>query len=194
MGIFACSRQNRLRSPCRVNELPRKIERMNAKPSQRGQRLPHGFRILVCVGVWALAGPGRNALCEIPVETLERPGGARLTGRLAGDLASGFSFTPAQAVAPFQVEPGSIIELSGPGLNSLERPPAFRVLIGESLRLSGSLHSITPTAVRLGVRWQGAEITLPRPGVQAVIQRPGESSVLADGFETLEGAALADHG
>ena len=188
MSILARAQEKRLRPPCRAGELTRKIERMNAKPIQRGQRLPHGFRILVFAGVCALASPGKNALCEIPVETIERPGGARLTGRLAGDLASGFSFTPAQAVAPFPVEPGSTIELSGPGPNSLERPPAFRVLIGESLRLSGSLRGISPTAVRLGVRWQGAEITIPRPGVQAVIQRPGEACVLADGFETIEGS------
>ncbi len=105
---------------------------------------------------------------------------------MAGDTRNGFGFTPAAAGAVLALEAGSVIDFDGPGPNSLESPPAFRVLIGESLRLSGSLRGITPSAVRLGLRWQGREVIMPRPGVQAVVQRPGESRVLVDGFETLD--------
>ena len=73
-----------------------------------------------------------------------------------------------------------------PAPTSLVSPPPFRVLIGESLRLSGSLRGITETGVRLGLSWQAPEVTMPRPGVQAVVQRHGESRVLVDGFETLD--------
>ena len=38
----------------------------------------------------------------------------------------------------------------------------------------------------MGLRWQSREVIMPRPGVQAVVQRPGESRVLVDGFETLD--------
>ena len=62
----------------------------------------------------------------------------------------------------------------------------FRVLVGDALRLSGSLRSISESAVRLGVSWQSPEIVLPRPGVQVVLQRPGMARVLVDNFETLE--------
>lgn len=117
---------------------------------------------------------------------MERPGGQRLPGRLAGDLQSGFGFTPTQATAPMPLEVGSVIDFNGAGPNSLESPPAFCALIGDSLRLSGSLRGITPNGVRVGLRWQPSDAILPRPGVRAVVQRPGESRVLVDGFETLE--------
>jgi hypothetical protein len=62
------------------------------------------------------------------------------------------------------------------------------------MRLSGTLRGISPDALRLGVRWRSAEITLPRPGVQAVVQRPGEARVLVDGFDSIEGARWSKTG
>ena len=72
--------------------------------------------------------------------------------------------------------------------------PLFRVLVGEVLRLSGSLRSISQTGVRLGVSWQGPEIVLPRPGVQVVLQRPGVARVLVDNFESLEPSRWTKNG
>ncbi len=40
--------------------------------------------------------------------------------------------------------------------------------------------------MRLGAGWQADEIALLRPGVQAIVQRPGEARVLVDGFETID--------
>ena len=84
------------------------------------------------------------------------------------------------------LEPGSVVHFNGSGPDSLANVPPFRVLVGEALRLSGSLRGISPTTVRLGVSWQAGEVTLPRPGVQAVVQRTGEARILVDGFETLD--------
>ncbi len=125
---------------------------------------------------------------EWPIEGLRRPGGKRVPGRLAGSLDSGFSFLPADGSSPLPLEPGSIVDCGATGADSMIGTPLFRVLAGEALRLSGTVRSISPTLVRLGVSWQGPEITLPRPGVQVVLQRPGVARVLVDNFESLEPA------
>ncbi len=69
------------------------------------------------------------------------------------------------------------------------RSPAaspFHVLVGESARFSGNPPGTDWDSVRLGVGWQSGEVTLPRACVQAIVQRPGEARVLADGFEALD--------
>ena len=138
----------------------------------------------VLTGAWAsfpdaLAGDG-------PIESLEGPGGARVQGRLAGTLASGFSLIPADGSPPLALEVGSIVHGNGASRDSVAGPPLFRILSGPALWLSGTLRSISPTAVRLGVSWQGPEISLPRPGVQVVLQRPGVARVFVDNFESFE--------
>jgi hypothetical protein len=133
----------------------------------------------------ALAPP---APAQTRVESLERPGGQRVEGRLFFDTRAGLQFMPRDTSKPILLEPGSKVEFNGPGPDSLAGPPPFRVLVGESLRLSGVLRGISNSSVRLGVRWQSAEVTLPRPGVQAVVQRPGEARLMVDGFETLDPA------
>jgi len=119
-------------------------------------------------------------------DVLEGPNGQRTQGRLAGEARTGFGFAPNPAAAPLALETGSVVQFNGSGPNSLSSPPAFRVSIGESLRLSGALRGISQRAVRLKVCWEAPEVMLPRPGVQAVVQRPGEARVLIDGFETLD--------
>jgi hypothetical protein len=109
-------------------------------------------------------------------------------------LASGFSFIPADGSAPVALLAGSIIHCDGPGPDAVTSPPLFRVLSGEALRLSGSLRSISPTAVRLGVSWQRLEISLSRPGVQVVLQRPGVARVLVDNFESLDASRWTTSG
>jgi hypothetical protein len=126
------------------------------------------------------------ARAQTQVESLERADGQRLTGRLAGDRRTGFGFISSQSPTPLALEIGSTVHFSGSGPTSLISAPPFRVLIGESLRLTGSLRSITEKGVRLGLTWQTGEVTIPRPGVQAIVQRHGESRVLVDGFETLD--------
>jgi hypothetical protein len=133
-----------------------------------------------------LAMPANRSLGQTRAESLELPGGQRTAGRLTGDARTGFGFIPADGSAPRSLEPGSVVHCNGAGPDSLANTPPFRVLIGEALRLSGSLRGISPKAVRLDVSWQSGEVTLSRPGAQAVIQRTGEARVLVDGFEALD--------
>ncbi len=119
-------------------------------------------------------------------ETLELPDGRRVRGRLDGSLASGFSFVPADGSSALAIAAGSTITCDSRVSQSPGSPPLFRVLSGEALRLSGSLRALTKTNVLLDVGWQTPQIALSRPGVQAVVQRPGLARVLVDNFESLE--------
>ena len=123
-----------------------------------------------------------------PTESLERADGRRVQGRIAGSLAAGFSFIPADGSPALALEPGSIVRFDAPAREPVVGAPLFRVLCGEVSRVSGSLRSISAVDVRLGVSWQAPEIALPRPGVQVVLQRPGVARVLVDNFESLEPA------
>jgi hypothetical protein len=141
-----------------------------------------------------LIGLPPYAAGQAPVESLERPGGERVPGKLSGSAAAGFSFIPADGSAPLSVAPDSVVHFDGHSLDSRAAPPLFRVLVGEALRLSGSVRSISQSAVRLGVNWQGPEIVLARPGVQAVLQRPGVARVLVDNFEALDASRWSKSG
>ncbi len=132
-----------------------------------------------------VAGPIPGVLAQRRLETIEGPGGQRVEGRLAGDARSGFGFVPTNGSSTLPLEPGSVIHFDGSSPDFLASPAPFRVLAGEALRLSGLVKEIGPAAIRLGVSWQSRDVNLARPGVQAVVQRPGEARVLVDGFETL---------
>jgi len=128
------------------------------------------------------------------VETFERRGGQRVEGRLTGTASSGFSFIPTDGSAQLMLEAGALVQFDGAGPDSPAGAPLFRVLIGNVLRLSGSLRSISQTGVRLGVSWQRPEVVLPRAAVQVVLQRPGVARVLVDNFETLESSGWSKSG
>jgi hypothetical protein len=138
--------------------------------------------ILVLVATTARGQPGSGP------ETLERPDGRRVDGRIEGDARSGFRFVPRGGDPPSALEPGCVVHHAAPGPDPLASPPPFQILVGQAARLSGSLRAVTRTEVRLAVGWQAGEVTLPRPCVQAIVQRPGEARVLVDGFEALDGA------
>jgi hypothetical protein len=135
-----------------------------------------------------LLQPGSDVFAQARLESLERPGGQRVEGKLVGDARSGFAFVSKSGAAKLALEPGSVIHFDGSSPDVLATPAPFRVLAGEALRLSGAVKGISPTAVRLAVSWQPHEVILARPGVQAVVQRPGEARVLVDGFEALDRA------
>jgi hypothetical protein len=137
-------------------------------------------------GVIIVLLANRDAQSQTRADLLELPDGQRVTGHLAGDSRTGIGFTAAQASAPVPLESGSVVQFNGSGPTSLASTPPFRVLIGETLRLSGTLRGISQRGVRLGLSWDAPDVALPRPGVEAVVQRPGEARVLVDGFETLE--------
>jgi hypothetical protein len=159
---------------------------MNSHSLTNRSRTAPGILTVAFSGGLLVALAAGSARGQTRLETLERPGGQRVAGRLAGDSRTGFGFIPSQSSVPLALEIGSTIHFNGTGPTSLISAPPFRVLTGESLRLTGSLRSITESSVRLGLSWQAREVTVPRPGVQAIVQRYGESRVLVDGFEALD--------
>src|SRR5689334_13484562 len=147
-----------------------------------------GFGLAVLL-LHAPQAPGQAAW-----ESLERPDGRKVEGRLEGAARSGFRFVPRDGSTPVALEPGCVVHQGGPGPDLLASPPPFHVLVGEAARLSGSLRALTGATVRLGVGWQSDEVTLPRPCVQAIVQQPGEARVLVEGFEVLDPARWSIQG
>jgi hypothetical protein len=131
---------------------------------------------------------------QAAVQSLERPGGERIQGKLTGNVVQGFSFVPADGAAPLALDGESVVHFDGHGLDSRVAAPLFRVLVGETLRLSGSLRSINRADVHLGVSWQGGEVLIPRPAVQVILQRAGVARVLVDNFEALEPSRWSKNG
>jgi hypothetical protein len=99
------------------------------------------------------------------------------------------------------MEPGSQVIFDGPGPDPAAGFPPFRVEMGLGQRISGRLGTIDEQNIRLADSSIDAPLTTARPGVSAVVQRPGEVLVFQDGFETIDGARwtelgdpdLADH-
>ncbi len=189
LGITATTENGQL--PCRTNDRRRRINNMKTLSVKLWRRSSYAvvspaarLAMLLVVAVPAARGQENG-------ESLERPGGPRVEGRIQGDGRTGFRFTPRSAAAPLALETGSVVHFPGLVPDSLASPPPFRFLVGEALRLSGKVQSVGPTAVRVGVSWQTASVTLPRPGVQAVVQRPGEARLWFDDFESLEKAKWA---
>ena len=146
--------------------------RASARPPHCGWRPSLRFRALVAA--------------QTGIESLQLASGSRVQGRIAGSTAAGFGFVPADGSARLPLPAGSVIHCTGPGPDSSAGESLFRVAVGEILRLSGSLRAINQTAVRITVGWQEPEVSVARPGVAAVLQRPGVARVFVDDFETLE--------
>jgi len=87
---------------------------------------------------------------------LERPGGARAEGRLLFDARSGLRFLEAGADEGRDraVEPGEEVEFAPPAAPSASVPPLFRVDVGQTARISGTLRSLSEQKVILSVPWQ----------------------------------------
>jgi len=129
---------------------------------------------------------GAVAGLRAELDRLETPDGRAIVGRLTARGALVWEFLPQGGGRAVPVVEGAVIRLSGGVTDAAAAPPSFRVLMGEALRLSGVLRSIDPGSVVLWAAGVGREVTLPRPGVQAVIQRPGEARVLAESFDRLD--------
>ena len=130
------------------------------------------------------------------VEELDRPDGQRIAGRIEGDARSGFRFAPRGGGPPIALEPGAMIRREGQGrgpgrARARRHRPACRRSTCWSARPRGSraaLRTLTGSEVRFAPDWQPGEVTMPRACVQAIVQRPGEARVLADGFEAIDAA------
>lgn len=138
----------------------------------------------------ALAAPSIGSAADgpaaAPSETLETPEGGRTQGRLEGDSGAGFRFAPAGQGAVIPLTPGVVIRFPGLGPAPASGLPPFRLDLGLGQRLSGRLVEVNGRDVRLTDVGGEGQWAVSRAGVDAVVQRPGESLVFQDGFETLD--------
>jgi len=121
-------------------------------------------------------------------ETFVDADGNRTPGRLRADPEEGFRFTPGAGGRPIAVAPGTAVEFTGRGTPPASGLPPFRVEMGLGQRLSGRLVAMSGREVRLLDVAGEARWTVARAGVHALVQRAGESQVLADDFEALDTA------
>ncbi|WP_435015738.1 hypothetical protein TA3x_003289 [Tundrisphaera sp. TA3] len=128
------------------------------------------------------------------IETLARPGGESLTGRLIGEARSGFRFRPDGGAAPIPLRPGSVISFDGPAADAVSGTPPMRVVLGLDQQVSGRLGSVDAASVRLEGGPGLGPVVVARGGALGLNQRPGEALVFRDGFETLEAGLWSEVG
>lgn len=125
-----------------------------------------------------VTGPGGR-------ETLETDDGTRTPGRLEGDPVGGFRFVGVDAKTTTLAR-GTLIQGPGRGTATAAGLPPFRVELGLGRRISGRLGAVDGGQVQLlDVSGEG-KLTVARAGVLAVVQRPGETQVFHDAFESLD--------
>lgn len=131
---------------------------------------------------WAIADD------PTPRANLEHSDGPRVEGRPLFDARSGFRFveTGADEGSSRPVKPGEEVVFDPPASSVVSVPPLFRLDVGQTARISGTLKSLTEQKVVLSVPWQSEGVEALRPGVQSVVQRFGEARALVDAFETLD--------
>jgi hypothetical protein len=157
---------------------------------------PTASLLVLLIATAASAGQegGAPPKPEAAGETLVRPDGRRVAGKLRGDAANGFVFVPDGSREPLALEPGSVLVFEGPGPDPRAGFFPFRVELGLGQRLSGRLGTVDSREVGLADSSVGGPLRIARPGVSAVIQRPGEVLVLQDGFETIDGTRWIEIG
>jgi hypothetical protein len=145
--------------------------------------LAHAVAVLGIIEAARAADEGRS-----PRESLQREGRALVAGKLVVDRAGALVFAGVADGAgdPITLEPGAVVTFPTEESRPSSLLPLFHVLIGESARISGQLRSIGEHAVGLAVPWQSAEVRVSRPGVQAVVQRPGEARVFVEEFRRID--------
>jgi hypothetical protein len=140
---------------------------------------------------WLATAPVASTAGESPppaAEWLETFGGPRTAGALRGNPAEGFRFVPSDGAAPTRLEPGMTVVFPARPPGPAAGPPPFRADLGLGQRLSGRLVAVTDAHVRLADMTGEGGLTIARGGVAALVQRPGETQVFQDGFESLDTA------
>ncbi len=135
------------------------------------------------VGVVVLAAA---AFARGGEDRLELGDGKSVAGRLEGNARSGLVFRPAAGGVPVALEAGMVARFSSVAPDGGAGQPPFRVAMGQVLRLSGQLRGLDRKQVVFAPVGLARDVELPRPGVQALYQRPGEIRVLVDSFEQLD--------
>ena len=127
-------------------------------------------------------GAARAADAPRPVESIARPDGAVVAGRVAGDARVGFRFEPADGSPTVPLEAAGVVTADGPAADAAGSPP-FRVDLGLGQRVSGRLARVDERTIRLEGGPGGAPVEVARAGAAGLAQRPGEAPVLRDGWE-----------
>ncbi|MDR3636261.1 MAG: hypothetical protein P4L84_20835 [Isosphaeraceae bacterium] len=126
-------------------------------------------------------------------ETLTRPDGERIAGRLVID-GSRIGFRPENGAKAVGLEPGSVVTFQPSFRDVAPGRPPFRLELGTDQQISGRLGAIDRDAARLVDGPGGLSVTVARTGLRGVVQHPGEAQVFEDGFETLEESAWSSVG
>src|SRR3954462_5897895 len=109
---------------------------------------PPGFLSALFAATGVMADVGAPTRAAAGGETLVRPDGQRVAGRLRGDAATGFVFVPDGSKATLPLEPGSLLVFNGSGPAPTAGFFPFRVEMGLGQRISGRLGAVDPLAVR----------------------------------------------
>ena len=138
------------------------------------------------VSTAALAEPTPPAVDQ--GEILESPDGTRTTGRLEGSAKAGYRFVSFSTKQTTPLDAGSVVTFDGKGPPMASGLPPFCVEMGLGQRISGRLVSVNDREVKLVDLNGETPLTIARGGAVALVQRPGESLVFQDGFETIDPA------
>lgn len=142
--------------------------------------------LAVCVGAVGRPGFAADKPVALTTETLVTPDGERTTGRLEGDATGGFRFAAGGAKIGIPLAPGMTVRFDSRVPAAASGLPPFRLELGLGQRLSGRLQSLDAGSVRLADVDGANVVTAVRGGVDAIVQRPGESLAFQDGFESLD--------
>ncbi|HEV3122094.1 MAG TPA: hypothetical protein VGY53_09335 [Isosphaeraceae bacterium] len=149
----------------------------------------HGATLRLAVGQDASKGPATTS------ELLQAAGGRRLLGRVVGDSRSGFQFQPRDSANnPIALERGSVVEFESADPSVLAGLSPFHILLGIDQKVSGRLEAVDETEVRFESGPSGRPLRVARGGAQGLVQRPGETQVLSESFESIDTTRWAQTG
>ena len=130
---------------------------------------------------------GREAVGAGP-DVYEPAAGRRVEGRFEGTRETGFNVVGEGGKLLAVDGVGKLLLGTGEAKDGAAGVPPLQVLLGLDQRISGQLRGLDRTAVRLEGGPGGRDVEIRRSGAIGIRQRPGESLVLIEGFESLDGS------
>ena len=117
---------------------------------------------------------------------LEPAGGNRVAGRIEVLSNGTAQFVETNGKSTTRLESGMIVRFEGKGLDSATGLPPYRLELGLGQRLCGRLGNLGEREIELLDTTGGAAMKVARAGTHALIQRPGETLIFQDGFESID--------